>query len=71
MTTMLLAMLLTADKSGPALLTPQALTGHIRFLASDALEGRGPASKGDQLAQQYIATQLETLGLTPAGLDGG
>ena len=41
------------------------LRGHIRFLASDLLEGRGPGSRGDDLAQQYIAAQFESLGLKP------
>lgn len=43
----------------------QGLRGHIRFLASDLLEGRGPGSRGDELAQQYIAAQFESLGLKP------
>ena len=42
-----------------------ALRGHIRFLASDLLEGRGPGSRGDELAQHYIAAQFESLGLKP------
>jgi Zn-dependent M28 family amino/carboxypeptidase len=46
-------------------ITEQALRGHIRFLASDLLEGRGPGSRGDELAQQYIAAQFESLGLKP------
>ncbi len=49
----------------------QTLRGHIRFLASDLLEGRGPGSRGDELAQQYIATQFETMGLQPAAPGGG
>jgi len=70
MTSILLSVLLAADKSGQSLITAQALTGHVRFLASDALEGRGPATKGDVLAQQYIAAQFETLGLEPVGDKG-
>jgi Zn-dependent M28 family amino/carboxypeptidase len=46
-------------------ITEPALRGHIRFLASDLLEGRGPGSRGDALAQQYIAAQFESLGLKP------
>src|SRR5437870_4998893 len=48
-----------------------ALRGHIRFLADDLLEGRGPGSRGDELAQRYIAAQFESLGLKPAAPDGG
>lgn len=68
--TFLLSLLLAADTSGQSLITASALTGHVRFLASDALEGRGPATKGDTLAQQYIAAQFETLGLEPVGDKG-
>ncbi len=58
--TVLLSLLLSADKSGPSpFITANALTGHVRFLASDALEGRGPATRGDRLAQQYVAAQFE------------
>jgi hypothetical protein len=67
MKTLLLTLLLAADTGGQAQITPQALLGHVRFLASDALEGRGPATRGDALTQQYLATHFETLGLAPAG----
>ncbi len=68
---LLLLVTLGADKLPTSpFITPGALTGHVRFLASDALEGRGPATRGDQLAQQYVATQFETLGLEPAGASG-
>lgn len=49
----------------------EALRGHIRFLADDLLEGRGPGSRGDELAQRYIAAQFEALGLEPAAPGGG
>src|SRR5687768_5516071 len=49
----------------------QGLRGHIRFLASDLLEGRGPGSRGDELAQHYLAAQFESLGLQPAAPDNG
>ncbi|HZN34313.1 MAG TPA: M28 family peptidase [Pirellulaceae bacterium] len=52
-------------------ITEPALRGHIRFLAGDLLEGRGPGSRGDELAQQYIAAQFESLGLRPAAPGGG
>lgn len=45
------------------------LRSHIRFLADDLLEGRGPGSRGDQLSQLYIATELESLGIQPAAVD--
>lgn len=46
-------------------ITEQGLRSHIRFLAHDLLEGRGPGSRGDELAQLYLATQFESLGFRP------
>ncbi|MDX1624564.1 MAG: M28 family peptidase [Gemmatimonadota bacterium] len=46
------------------------LFGHTRFLSSDLLAGRGPGTRGDRLAQEYIAAEMETLGLEPAGPGG-
>jgi Zn-dependent M28 family amino/carboxypeptidase len=37
----------------------------VEALASDAFEGRGPASAGDRLTQQYLIEQLEAAGLEP------
>src|SRR5262245_9580882 len=48
-----------------------ALRGHIRYLADDLLEGRGPGSRGDELAQLYIAAHFQALGLKPAAPGGG
>jgi Zn-dependent M28 family amino/carboxypeptidase len=47
------------------------LMGPLEYLASDLLEGRGAASRGDELARAYIASVLRMLGLTPAGPAGG
>jgi Zn-dependent M28 family amino/carboxypeptidase len=46
------------------------IAAHTRFLADDLLEGRAPGSRGEKLATRYIASQLEALGLEPAG-EGG
>lgn len=57
---------------GPALDEIRAgdLAAHLQFLSSDALEGRGPVSRGGDRAAAYLAAQLERLGLAPAGDDG-
>ena len=60
-----------AEKTAAARITPELLRAHVRFLSDDMLEGRGPASRGDRLAQRYIATQMEALGLEPAAPGGG
>jgi Zn-dependent M28 family amino/carboxypeptidase len=49
---------------------PEAVRAHLRYLSSDLLEGRGPGTRGDALATSYLATQLEAMGLEPAGDDG-
>ncbi len=43
------------------------IRAHIRFLASDLLEGRGVGARGGQLATEYIATQFALIGAKPAG----
>jgi Zn-dependent M28 family amino/carboxypeptidase len=46
------------------------LEAPIRFLSSDLLEGRGPASDGDRLTQLYLATEMQAMGLEPGGPNG-
>jgi Zn-dependent M28 family amino/carboxypeptidase len=58
-------------RAGTQHITRSLLEAPVRFLASDALEGRAPGSRGDLIARQYLATQLESLGLQPAGVAGG
>src|SRR3954447_3571950 len=59
-----------AVKKGMALLSGKAMAAHDQFLASDLLEGRGPGTRGDEIAQQYIAAQFESYGLQPGGDNG-
>ncbi|HUS25006.1 MAG TPA: M20/M25/M40 family metallo-hydrolase [Candidatus Binatia bacterium] len=60
----------SASAANPAI-TADALRAHIRFLSSDLLEGRGTASRGDDVAMSYIAAQMEGMGLQPGAPDGG
>src|SRR5687767_6933615 len=46
--------------------TPNEIDAHIRFLSSDLLEGRAPATRGGRLAAEYIASQLRLFGVEPA-----
>jgi Zn-dependent M28 family amino/carboxypeptidase len=50
---------------------PARLSAHIETLASDAFEGRGPATSGERKAVAYIEAQYRALGLAPAGDHGG
>ena len=42
----------------------------VEFLASDALDGRMPATRGDMVTQRYLATQFAALGLEPGAPNG-
>jgi len=44
---------------------PERLAAHMRFLASDLLEGRGTGTRGHVIAAEYVATQYEAFGLEP------
>lgn len=44
---------------------PEWVRAHESFLASDALAGRGSATRDEQLAATYIASQFEGYGLLP------
>jgi Zn-dependent M28 family amino/carboxypeptidase len=57
-------------KAARTSITQASLEGPIRFLSSDLLEGRGPATRGDQLARLYLQTQLESMGYQPAFAQG-
>ena len=53
-----------------AVIRPEAISAQVRFLASDLLEGRGTGARGHELAVAYVSTQLQALGLEPAGENG-
>jgi Zn-dependent M28 family amino/carboxypeptidase len=48
----------------------ERIRAHVKFLASDLLEGRAPGSRGGELAEQYIASQFALAGAKPAGDKG-
>jgi Zn-dependent M28 family amino/carboxypeptidase len=56
----------------PALdvITPDSLLAHIKMLASDEFEGRGPGTKGEELSVKYISEQFARIGLKPGNPDG-
>lgn len=43
---------------------------HVKYLASDELEGRRAGTEGNRKAADYIARQFERFGLSPAGTGG-
>jgi Zn-dependent M28 family amino/carboxypeptidase len=61
----------TASCSGQAPdITGERIKAHVKFLASDLLEGRGVGTRGGQLTEEYLAAQLALAGARPAGDKG-
>ncbi|MEM6783291.1 MAG: M28 family peptidase [Bacteroidota bacterium] len=53
-----------------ALIDSAGLRAHIEVLASDAFEGRGTGTAGEQMTIDYISAQMQTAGLEPGAADG-
>ncbi len=48
-------------------LDPTRIADHVKVLASDAFEGRGPATEGEVKTVKYMAEQFKAAGLEPGG----
>ncbi|MCE1163967.1 MAG: M20/M25/M40 family metallo-hydrolase [Bacteroidetes bacterium] len=48
-------------------ITKEEVYEHIKYLASDKLEGRYPGTNGDILARQYLSREFQKYGLKPEG----
>lgn len=59
-----------AARIAAASIDPDKMRAQVRFLSLDLLEGRGPGTRGAELAAEYIATQFALSGLKPAGDNG-
>jgi Zn-dependent M28 family amino/carboxypeptidase len=55
-----------ASKAPAAVVKEGPLRGHLSFLASDALEGRGTGQRGGELTVAYLESQAMAVGLQPA-----
>ncbi|MEW6322786.1 MAG: M20/M25/M40 family metallo-hydrolase [Acidobacteriota bacterium] len=51
-------------------ISTRTLVANVRMLSSDVMEGRAPATRGGQLAAEYLATEMAKLGIEPAGDNG-
>jgi Zn-dependent M28 family amino/carboxypeptidase len=58
------------DQKALDMITADGLTRHIKTLASDEYEGRGPGTRGEDLSIKYIADQFKQVGLAPGNTDG-
>jgi Zn-dependent M28 family amino/carboxypeptidase len=59
-----------AARAAAASIDAEKIRAHVRFLSLDLLEGRGPGTRGAELAAEYIATQFALAGVEPAGENG-
>jgi Zn-dependent M28 family amino/carboxypeptidase len=57
-------------RAAAASIDPEKIRAHVRFLSLDLLEGRGPGTRGSELAAEYIATQFALDGVLPTGDNG-
>ncbi|MCS7157244.1 MAG: M20/M25/M40 family metallo-hydrolase [Blastocatellia bacterium] len=55
---------------GSAAITAEEIRAHVRFLASDELEGREAGTEGAERAARYIASAFRAYGLKPVGENG-
>lgn len=62
----------TPQPTGPAEneIQEAALKAHLQALSADDMEGRAPSTPGGQKAADYLAAQLKTIGVEPAGENG-
>ena len=60
----------TAARTAAGSIDAEKIRAHVRFLSLDLLEGRGPGTRGAEVAAEYIATQLAVAGVQPAGENG-
>jgi Zn-dependent M28 family amino/carboxypeptidase len=57
-------------RAAAASIDAENIRAHVRYLSLDLLEGRGPGTRGGELAAEYIATQFALADLEPAGDNG-
>jgi hypothetical protein len=48
-------------------ITSAELSGHVKYLASEELEGRGTGDKGGKQARDYVVREFKSYGLKPGG----
>jgi hypothetical protein len=70
LTLLLLVSTTFASADARLAIQPDALMAHVKFLASDDLEGRGNGTTGLEKAADYIAAQFKAAGLQPGGRNG-
>src|SRR5712691_470948 len=59
-----------ASPAGTPEIDKEKIRAHVKFLASDLVEGRGTGQRGGDIAAEYIATQFALYGIKPGGDNG-
>src|SRR4051794_15393948 len=72
---LLVVALLASSLSGqegasPPEISAARIKAGVAYLASDRLEGRGPGTRGEILATEYLADEFKKAGLKPVGARG-
>jgi Zn-dependent M28 family amino/carboxypeptidase len=65
------ALLTDEERAAASTIRDNRMRADVRFLSSDLLEGRGPGTRGDRLAREYLETRFEAIGLEPGAPGGG
>lgn len=60
-----------AAQEAPATITEDLIREHTLALSDDSLQGRGPGSPGEEIAQRYLIREMKSIGLEAGGADGG
>jgi Zn-dependent M28 family amino/carboxypeptidase len=61
---------LGAEPDKAPAISADRIKADVVYLASDRLEGRGPGTRGEELATEYLADQFKKAGLKPLGERG-
>ena len=66
-----LLMATTASAQTPIPISTDRLSADVRVLASDEFQGRAPGTPGERRTIDWLISQLQAIGLEPAGTSGG
>jgi Zn-dependent M28 family amino/carboxypeptidase len=67
--TLLSSMTVAGDSPSP--IDPARMSAIVKTLASDSFQGRAPGTPGEKATVAYLVDQFRSLGLQPAGENGG
>ena len=61
---------IATGSGGSAAISADRMAADVQAVSSDAFLGRGPATRGEELATNYIRDRLQAAGLEPGGPNG-